>query len=212
MSTTTGTGGIWDWLTTQGGNIWDQLSGGGDDYSGLISLLGGAAGAAGLFDSKQPTVGYQGGIPKYTAMREQIPREVDPNRRPGEGGQRYFTDTQFAQGSQSRPTQAQAQALIDQQKQSLAQGGIVALRNGGYLSGHTDGMMDRVPATIDNAEPAQLSHGEFVVPADVVSHMGNGNSDAGAAQLEAMMERIRKARTGNPDQGRQIDPNKFMPR
>jgi hypothetical protein len=56
-----------------------------------------------------------------------------------------------------------------------------------------------------------LSHGEFVIPADVVSHLGNGNSDAGANVLYKMMDRVRQARTGNPKQGKQINPEKFMP-
>jgi len=207
-----GWGDIADWIVDIGGNAWDKLTKGGDDYSGLISLLGGAAGASGMFGSSQQSAGYQGGIPDYIAMREQIPRPDDPNRRPGEAGRRYFTDTQFAQGSQPPQTMAQAQAIIDQQKQNLAGGGIVALRGGGYLDGPTDGMMDAVPAMIDGEEEAALSDGEFVFPADVVSGLGNGNSQAGAAQLEAMMERIRKARTGNPEQGQKINPAKYMPR
>ena len=89
----------------------------------------------------------------------------------------------------------------------FAQGGNV---NGYYLGGTTDGMADQIPATIDNMQPAALSDGEFVIPADVVSHLGNGNSDAGAKNLYSMMERVRKDRTGNPEQGRQIDPNKYL--
>jgi len=81
-----------------------------------------------------------------------------------------------------------------------------------YLGGPTDGMADRIPANIDGQQPAALSDGEFVIPADVVSHLGNGNSNAGANQLYNMMERVRKARTGNTEQGRQINPNQFMPR
>jgi hypothetical protein len=72
-------------------------------------------------------------------------------------------------------------------------------------------MADKLDTTIDNKQAAKLSHGEFVIPADVVSHLGNGNSDAGAQRLYDMMAKIRKARTGNPDQGKRIDPNKFMP-
>jgi hypothetical protein len=56
-----------------------------------------------------------------------------------------------------------------------------------------------------------LSDGEFVIPADVVSHLGNGNSDAGAKVLKDMMARVRKARTGNTKQGKEIDPKKFIP-
>jgi len=79
-----------------------------------------------------------------------------------------------------------------------------------YLGGPTDGMADQIPATIDNRQPAALSDGEFVLPADVVSHLGNGNSEAGAQQLYGMMDRIRKARTGSEEQGKQINPNKFL--
>lgn len=97
--------------------------------------------------------------------------------------------------------------------QKFAQGGLASLApsRGYYLGGSTDGMADRIPATIENREPAALSDGEFVVPADVVSHLGNGNSDAGANQLYSMMDRIRQARTGRKEQGRQINPNKYIP-
>ena len=88
-----------------------------------------------------------------------------------------------------------------------AQGGNV---NGYYLGGPTDGMADQIPATINNMQPAALSDGEFVIPADVVSHLGNGNSDSGAKELYSMMDRIRQDRTGTTKQGRQIDPNKYL--
>lgn len=93
----------------------------------------------------------------------------------------------------------------------MAQGGLASMApKGMYLGGSTDGMADQIPATIDNRQPAALSDGEFVIPADVVSHLGNGNSDSGAQNLYSMMERVRKARTGNPNQGRQINPNKYL--
>jgi hypothetical protein len=80
-----------------------------------------------------------------------------------------------------------------------------------YLQGETDGMADKIPARIGQDQPAALSHGEFVVPADVVSHLGNGNSDAGAKKLYSMMDKIRQARTGTKKQGKKINPDKFMP-
>jgi len=80
-----------------------------------------------------------------------------------------------------------------------------------YLQGETDGMADKIPARIGRDQPAALSHGEFVVPADVVSHLGNGNSDAGAKKLYSMMDNIRKARTGTKKQGKKINPDSFMP-
>ena len=96
--------------------------------------------------------------------------------------------------------------------EGMAQGGLVSLMGGGYLSGATDGMADRLNTTIDDAQPAALSDGEFVVPADVVSHLGNGNSDAGANELYTMLDKIRMDRTGTTEQGRQINPNQYMPR
>jgi len=93
----------------------------------------------------------------------------------------------------------------------FSQGGLTSIASKGmYLGGTTDGMADEIPATIDNNQPAALSDGEFVIPADVVSHLGNGNSDAGAKNLYSMMDRVRTDRTGNPEQGRQIDPNKYL--
>jgi hypothetical protein len=93
----------------------------------------------------------------------------------------------------------------------FARGGRINMAKGRYLQGNTDGMADKIPARIGQKQPAALSHGEFVVPADVVSHLGNGNSDAGAKKLYQMMDRIRVARTGNKKQGKQINPDKFMP-
>ena len=99
----------------------------------------------------------------------------------------------------------------------MAAGGITSLAHGGsrgqprYLQGATDGMADKLNTDIDGKQAAKLSHGEFVIPADVVSHLGNGNSDAGANVLYKMMDRVRQARTGNPKQGKQINPEKFMP-
>jgi hypothetical protein len=99
-----------------------------------------------------------------------------------------------------------------------AGGGLASMQsgqlfnNGYYLGGTTDGMADKVPARIDGKQEARLSDGEFVIPADVVSHLGNGNSDAGAQQLHNMMDGVRTARTGNPEQGKQINPQEFMPK
>jgi hypothetical protein len=70
-------------------------------------------------------------------------------------------------------------------------------------------MTDEVPAHIDGKRPAALSDGEFVIPADVVSHLGNGNSNAGAQRLYEMMDQVRQARTGTTKQGKQINPEDF---
>jgi hypothetical protein len=96
-----------------------------------------------------------------------------------------------------------------------AGGGISTL--GGYsdggrlLKGPGDGMSDNIPAQIGAKQPARLADGEFVVPADVVSHLGNGSTDAGAKQLYKMMDRIRQQRTGKKKQAPEVNPNKSMP-
>ena len=72
-------------------------------------------------------------------------------------------------------------------------------------------MSDNIPASIAQKQPARLADGEFVVPADVVSHLGNGSTDAGAKRLYAMMDNVRKARTGNKKQGKQIKADKYLP-
>jgi hypothetical protein len=406
----------------------------GVEATDLIALAGGAAAASGVFDKDQPQVGYQGGIPEYTAVRDQVPYDyANETRRPGSLGRRYFSDTVYAQDKDlDAPTQGDAQATVDAQIADLlaggqgntaevttlgdkrrlavenaqatvaadqaaaaeqaaidqaaadaaqaaadaaaanntttpsggglslggtapasdytstrpsntssvsgsgwgfqpytgstatnyverppeanklghyqntagdyvygelptdryydrtgsfmiegtapvrekypsalggvgfakggmvngyAGGGIVqamnALRDGGsldapqipqpqqpmppqmpqpqqpmppqippqgrgiaqagqYMRGATDGMGDKRPALINGQQDAALSDGEVVVPADVVSHLGNGNSDAGNKQLQNMMARIRQARTGNPQQGERINPNDFM--
>lgn len=185
--------------------------------STLISL---GAKELGLLDAKTPVVGYQGGVPEYQAVRERVPMQQDSSRRPGSAGRRYFSDVQYAdrperqsmtveQARQQARTQAQGLASLN--KPQMAAGGIIGMNKGYYLGGTTDGMADKIPANIDGKQEARLSDGEFVIPADVVSHLGNGNSDAGAKQLHQMMTRVRKERTGNPKQGKQIKPQKMLP-
>jgi len=94
-----------------------------------------------------------------------------------------------------------------------AQGGLLSLHRGGnFLSGGGDGMSDDIPAMIGTKQPARLADGEFVIPADVVSHIGNGSSKAGAEKLYAMMDKIRQERTGRKRQSPQINAAKYLPR
>jgi len=93
-----------------------------------------------------------------------------------------------------------------------AGGGIAQLAVGGkLLRGQGDGMSDSIKANISGKREARLADGEFVVPADVVSHLGNGSTDAGAKQLYSMMDKVRQARVGTKKQGKQINPMKYMP-
>jgi hypothetical protein len=99
----------------------------------------------------------------------------------------------------------------------MAAGGMASLpeyaAGGKLLRGAGDGMSDDIPAVIKGAKPqrAALADGEFVIPADVVSHLGNGSTDAGAKRLYSMMDKVRQARTGNKKQGRQIKAEKYIP-
>jgi hypothetical protein len=108
----------------------------------------------------------------------------------------------------------QAQALGDIEE--AASGGIMR-GIGGYsdggrmLKGPGDGMSDSIPAVIGKKQPARLADGEFVVPADVVSHLGNGSTDAGAKRLYGMMDNIRKARTGKKKQAPAVKAGKYLP-
>lgn len=132
-----------------------------------------------------------GAAPGFVNMNRKLVRTPVADRKGGN----YFTTTYAAKGG-----------VMPGDSHAGQSGGL-----GFYLGGPTDGMADKVHATIDGNQPARLAHGEFVIPADVVSHLGNGNSDAGAKKLYDMMARIRKARTGNPNQGKEINPDKFLP-
>ena len=247
----------------------DLFSGVGDWFSGidfgklaggLISGLGGpgsaaAAGIGGLIGafgggsssgSTQP-MGYQGGIPRYTANREVIPYPAE-GRRPGEYGRQYFSPVTFspmggtdtAGGStpaaqtpqNTAPDQNTQNTNIDYTHGSLnghaaAAGGLIRYAAGGGISslgGYADyagggrmlkgpgtGQSDSIPATIEDKQPARLARDEFVVPADVVSMLGDGSSDAGAERLYAMMDRIRKSAHGRTKQQNEIKPNKVLP-
>lgn len=343
------------------GDILDKIGGG----EGALAGIGALAGGLGLLSGDQKNVGYQGKVPRYTAVRGRVPYEsMEPSdRRPGQAGRRYFTDTFYAAPEEGAglPTLTQANQQVADQTHAImgkqqytaptyeraappaqastgmeqgdalaltmllkylaenqgtdsadtnsgetpsgdgapaptpgvdntgdlvagygatptptstskvtarnvstpvwhynasgelvravpegpiyqvdaggghtdsfvseeaakaraeelygsnyAAGGLATLpnANGYYLGGMTDGMADAVPASIDGKQEAALSDGEFVVPADVVSHLGNGNSNAGAKQLFDMMDRVRQARTGNKQQGKQVRPDKMLP-
>ena len=94
-----------------------------------------------------------------------------------------------------------------------AQGGIAQYAAGGkFLRGPGDGMSDDIRANINGRQEARLADGEFVIPADVVSHLGNGSSSAGARKLYSMMSDIRKARTGRAKQAPAVKTDKYLPR
>ena len=99
-----------------------------------------------------------------------------------------------------------------------ARGGISHLGDysdgGRLLKGPGDGVSDSIPAMIGNKQPARLADGEFVVPARIVSELGNGSTEAGARKLYAMMDRIQKARgktTGKDRVAANTRSDKYLP-
>jgi hypothetical protein len=122
-------------------------------------------------------------------------------RRPGSGGVTYFSPMVYTPQAAAAPAAPvtpapAAPAVVEPER--YAGGGIASL--GGYsdggqlLRGPGDGVSDDIPATIGDKQPARLADGEFVIPARIVSELGNGSTEAGARKLYAMMDRIKKAR------------------
>jgi len=172
---------------------------------GVAGLGAGALTAIDRFSNKPPTtapapVATKPFTARYTP-KTRFPTEEE-RKRLGSGEYNYF------------PTAAAGGSTEDIKR--MAQGGIASTLDyaagGKLLSGAGDGMSDSIPAVIQGSKPqrAALADGEFVIPADVVSHLGNGSTKAGAQHLYTMMDKIRKARTGNPKQGKQINPHKFL--
>lgn len=150
---------------------------------------------------------------------------VNPNF--GKPGETYFLNRGFSaptyttQNPFKPQTQPQQPGIPDWAKPGMAPafrgyaggGGIGGeyAAGGKFLEGPGDGMSDDIKANIEGNQEARLADGEFVIPADVVSHLGNGSSKAGSRKLYEMMDKVRHARTGNSAQGKQINPDKFLP-
>ena len=81
----------------------------------------------------------------------------------------------------------------------------------GKINGNGGGMDDKVPGMIGDQQPVAVSPGEFIVPADVVSGLGDGSTDAGVEELYGMMDRVRSERTGKREQPRPVNKAKVMP-
>jgi hypothetical protein len=128
------------------------------------------------------------------------------------------------QGSQTPatapPMAPDAAQVASDSAGGYAQGGIAGLAAGGaseahaprFLRGPGDGVSDSIPAVIDGQQPAALADGEFVVPARVVSELGNGSSEAGARQLYKMVDRVQSARRHTlKDVAAKTDARKALP-
>jgi hypothetical protein len=167
-------------------------------FSAGVKRLGGDSTAMGYGKLGLSGLGALSSMPVETQSFESVKDKYDPNSRLN-----LSMDTGIDEALRK-----------DSGLRLYNQGGLMALAGGGYLeTGGTvgDGMSDEIKATIDGEQEARLSDGEFVLPADIVSHLGNGSSDAGAKQLYSMMDRLRQARTGTEKQGTEIDVGRYMP-
>jgi len=180
----------------QGAMNQEQARPGSTMLSGASSAFGGGMGGMrGGFGPQNnmnaPAAGLYGGTPmskpsyeQYLAGRSSTQQDVPLSRGQYENPQQGF----------STPGSRMAEGGIT----ALADGGLGSL--GGYsdggrlLRGPGDGVSDSIPAVIGQKQPARLADGEFVVPARIVSELGNGSTEAGARQLYAMMDRIQKGR------------------
>ena len=169
----------------------------------FTAAASGLAGAVGAREEMEGPEEYNGPLKRFRFN----PDSYRPSFFAAEGG-----ITNLAAGGYDRIVGEEPMYMSN-----MARGGISDLgsysdyaQGGRMLKGPGDGMSDSIPASIGGKRPARLATEEFVVPADVVSHLGNGSSDAGAKQLYAMMDRVRTARTGRKSQGREINPQKYM--
>jgi len=179
-------------LTANPTNTLAALGNGSATMGGLKT---GAVLAPPLLESMTPsysvpeTTESPGMIRPVTLTRTQIPESESP--RIGSAERRHFRDV-YTYPPPYTPSGATGGVV------AFNQGGLGSL--GGYsdggrlLRGPGDGVSDSIPATIGQRQPARLADGEFVVPARIVSEIGNGSTEAGARKLYAMMDRVQKAR------------------
>lgn len=177
------------------------------------------------------------GEPEYQGRPENFPaprnlRMPGPGYRPGVDPEfRYFAEGGLASLPQANnPDSArnlvneaaaallgehpQPQRAIDRFVQMFGEGALEALQDrltGGRVRGAGGGLDDLVPGDIEGRQRVRLADGEFVVPADVVSGLGDGSTDQGARKLHEMMDRVRRERTGKTEQPGHVDDDEVLP-
>jgi hypothetical protein len=206
----------------------------------LVKLLG-AAGIGSLANNilgsgSSGAGGYKGGIPTLTASRQMLPIPATMTnaagqtvaRRPGSGGVTYFSPMQYLTPAKTEAAKEAVEPVVPAENvaaptETAAAGGLMGYAHGGIssLGGYSDGgrllkgpgngTSDDIPATIGDRQPARLSDGEFVIPARIVSELGNGSTEAGARKLYAMMDRIKKARSKAKNIAADTKSDKHLP-
>jgi hypothetical protein len=179
-----------------GGLMFDDESGM-DEARGLMqgNLQKGLFGA-GYADGGKVKHMFGGGLTEIVEkIMAQNPQMSMPKYEYDNATQRYNTISQPQTGNMDG-MQSYRFDPAERKYQALAAGGHLGdYSDGGrLLKGPGDGVSDDIPATIANKQPARLADGEFVIPARIVSELGNGSTDAGAKRLYAMMDRIQDGR------------------
>jgi hypothetical protein len=156
------------------------------DWARVAAIAGGIYGYRQGKKQDLSGIGYQGGIPKLKAQRTQIDAGLPATGK----GRKRLSEVAYT---------------------PYNEGGLASLPEARYLDGPTNGQADEIKTSIDGEQPALLSHGEFVIPADIVSALGGGNSKAGAEALYGMMDRVRQQAFGRKQQMSPVDPDKTLP-
>ena len=201
------------------------------DPSGILAAIKENRKAIGGINSGGINPNPTAGLP--TVPVKQAPIRTSPIRLPkgfAEGGE---TDMSAGQGSRiidlaiaavmGQLPEDQAEAVINRfvdefgpeafaiLRRQVLQSNVPGAQTEGEIKGNGGGMDDKVPGMIGNQQPVAVSPGEFIVPADVVSGIGDGSTDAGVEELYGMMDRVRQDRTGTKQQPQPVNKAKVMP-
>jgi hypothetical protein len=154
------------------------------------------------------------------AMQEQIPDESMAETSDANGGRLIELAALALLG---RLPEEESKIVIEQFVMEFGEEALQMLRDRvltdmspnaqteGKIEGNGKGMDDMIPGMIGDQQPVAVSPGEFIVPADVVSGLGDGDTDAGANELERMMGKVRQERTGTDQQPRPVNTQRVMP-
>ena len=161
------------------------------------------------------------------AVQKRYNETMGPNAqlgayRPGQGGITYFSPMKYY--TEPPPVTPAPTTTDTTEPVKVAYGGLLNSYNtggitslGGYsdggqlLRGPGDGVSDSIPAVIGEKQPARLADGEFVVPARIVSELGNGSTESGARKLYGMMDRVKRSRAKAKNIAADTKSDKYLP-
>jgi hypothetical protein len=200
----------------------------------LTSLLTGGLGSIGSYMAeggeakKMPEVGPAptgGDIPIRTSMMEgtvpdggiaRVPTEFTQQAMPSEQEMSMLAMAVLGQTENPDPiinmfVDKYGPDMFRQVRQMILESVVPNAQTEGMVRGNGSGMDDRVQGMIGKDQPVAVSPGEYIVAADVVSGLGEGSSDAGAKELDRMMDKVRMERNGTTQQAPRINERKVMP-